>query len=574
MADTRNTTLTIAGMNLLAKTQQGKELHFSRVMMGDGKIPEGMNIKDMTEMVNPILKLPIGNIRLDGTGTSVMECILKNAELEQGFFARELGIFANDPDTGEEVLYAIRNTGDYSEYIPAATSGEVINFVYSVITVVGQSENVTVTIEEGIGGVSRAEFYGHINEKNPHPEFLKIGREVDEGKIIFVGEENNPRMLDRMTMKSMRKAILGGDASTIPELAGRMTQQELELANMAFALENYPNVIISSTEPLDPRVYWIYRPDAETSLTRELFSALELSNMVFYDDFDPVTEVDTLKTKVTAITAGSRTIGLESLDGIHPGEFLTVTDGLNSELVQVKASSKNDGVLRIVCKADIVHTYDLTKTYVYRTTAGLKNGSLLSAWHPGEEIIFDSKEFRADGIRKLAYAQGLVRHGKLIGTRIRASVTYNDEIQEREQVAVGIGTGARQTIQLPDERIDYTSIRMFANGTAVEGFSANTETSPAEVTLTAPAGASITASYKCNYTDEDWKEMDLVTVQDYGESGIVASKFEHSLAAGGTEKTRTCIKWRLEAVDDTAQPVRIYGVAAGWAKVADVEVGA
>ena len=143
MADTRNTTLTIAGMNLLAKTQQGKELHFTRVMMGDGKIPEGMNIKDMTEMVNPILKLPIGNIRLDGTGTSVMECILKNAELEQGFFARELGIFANDPDTGEELLYAIRNTGDYSEYIPAASSGEVINFVYSVITVVGQSENVT-----------------------------------------------------------------------------------------------------------------------------------------------------------------------------------------------------------------------------------------------------------------------------------------------------------------------------------------------------------------------------------------------------------------------------------------------
>ena len=43
MADTRNTTLTIAGMNLLAKTQQGKELHFTRVMMGDGEVPEGMD---------------------------------------------------------------------------------------------------------------------------------------------------------------------------------------------------------------------------------------------------------------------------------------------------------------------------------------------------------------------------------------------------------------------------------------------------------------------------------------------------------------------------------------------------
>jgi len=65
--------------------------------------------------------------------------------------------------------------------------------------------------------------------------------------------------------------------------------------------------------------------------------------------------------------------------------------------------------------------------------------------------------------------------------------------------------------------------------------------------------------------------MDLVTVQDYGESGMIASKFEYSLKDDETENTRVCIKWRLEAIDDTAKPVSVYGIAEGFAKVKDLE---
>lgn len=342
MADTRNTTLTIAGMNLLAKTQQGKELHFTRVMMGDGKIPAGMNIKDMTEMVNPILKLPIANIRLDGTGTSVMECILKNAELEQGFHARELGIFASDPDTGEEVLYAIRNTGDYSEFIPSAASGEVINFVYSIITVVGQSENVTVTIEEGIGGVSRPEFYDHVNEKNPHPGFLQVGGMVDNCVIVFVGEQNNPRRLERIKLDDLKTLILGDNASTFPIINGRISQLELELANIGI----------------------------QTMVKEEL----NLSNLFIYEDFQPANLIDDTATHVTAITAGSNTIAVESLAGITQGSWYWITDGILKEAVQVASMQNNDDLNRIITKTPIANTYNIPATMLYRSTAGVKDG--------------------------------------------------------------------------------------------------------------------------------------------------------------------------------------------------------
>lgn len=94
MAETvkRNTTLTLNGMNLHAKVQTDKPLTITRVMLGDGEIPDGFTAKEMTMMINPILELPVVDFRLDGVGTSVMDCEKKNADLEFGFFARELGV--------------------------------------------------------------------------------------------------------------------------------------------------------------------------------------------------------------------------------------------------------------------------------------------------------------------------------------------------------------------------------------------------------------------------------------------------------------------------------------------------
>jgi len=573
----RNTVLTKVGYDLMSRSIIGNKLDISKVVLGDGQVPPGISdVKDMTSVVKPKMTLPVAFRRVTGTGTAIIECELKNTELDVGFFASELGVYAKDPDTGDEVLYAYRNTSDYPDYVPAAGSGEVLNQIYSIIIVVGQIENVNVTITEGVGGVSRAEYYTHLSDVNPHPQFLQVDvNKVKNFKDVWVSN-GEQRRLQRIGKKEFQAEMLGGEASTIPELAGRTSQLELEVANMAFVMAdstNKPKRVISSTEPLDPTVEWRYRENAESSMSSELFSALDLSNMVFYDNFKPITEVNTLRVKVKAVTAGSRTVGLASLENVHPGESYTLTDGVNSEFIQVKSSSKNANVHRIVCKNDILHTYDLTKTYIYRTTAGLKNGKLLSAWHPGEEIIFKSKEFRRDGIRKLAYAQGLVRHSKLKGVKMRGFVSFLDEIIERKGVILGEGTGAKQTIPLPDDNIDYTTIKVYVNGVETESFDANTETNPAEVTLTVANGVSITADYKCNYNEEDWKEMDLVTVQEYGNSGMIASKFEYSLKDDDTENTRVCIKWRLEATDDTAEPVSVYGVAEGFAKVKDLEAG-
>ena len=555
----------------------GRPLRFTRAIFGSGDIPEGVeSLEEMEAVAEERMNLPWLRAAVVGDGTAKFIFLLDNTQVPApGFPIKEIGVMAEN-EAGEEILYNYTNFGNQYSWMPSPNGARIVSTEFSLSVVVGYTTKIEVTLDPSSSAFAlQSELLAHISDETAHPELPHYGNEVaslEDIKALWA--EGGDGKLHKTDLALLQKAILGGDASTIPKLAGRMTQQELELANMAFTLSGLPVVIVSSTESLNPAAYWVEDPSAESSTERELFSTLELSNMVFYDDYKrgDTDETDTISAKVKAVTAGSRTIGLESLAGIHPGEYYTLTDGLNSELVQVKSSSKNGDILRVVCKGDIVHTYNIEKAYLYRTTAGLKNGKMLSAWMPGEEIVTLSHEFRADGIRKLAYSQAMVRHGKLVGTRIRAFVTYLDEIVERENVAIGIGTGARQTVQLPDAAIDYTTIKVFVNGTETQDFDANTETSPAEVTLTAPAGASITASYKAGYTDEDWIEMDPATVQDYGETGMVATKFEHSIDAGGTEKTRTCIKWRLEAVDETAQPARIYGIAAGWAKASDVEV--
>ena len=555
----------------------GKGLHFSRAVFGSGMLPEDVeHMEDMESMVHEEMNLPWLRAVAVGDGTAKMVFYLDNSKVPApGFPIREIGVFAktSDDEDAEEILYSYTNFGDHYGWMPSPTSARVVATEFSLSIIVGYTTKITVDLDKELSAFALVtELEAHTEDKNAHPNLPHYGDDIVEpDKIENFWTEDGSGTMQKADLGVVQKAILGGDASSLPLLTGRLSQAEQEIMNLNMALLGFPHVIVSSTEPLDPTAYWLEKPDSESSLEGELFKIMGMSNMVIYDNFNPVTETDTLQVKVNAITAGSRTVGVESLSGIHPGSFYTITDGVSSELVQVKSSSKNGNVLRILVTADIAKVYNLDRTYIYRTTAGLKNGSLMSSfWHPGEEIVFEAKNFKADGIRALAYAESMIRHGKLSGVKIRSCVSFQDEVTEKKDVPIGVGTGSRQTIQLSDSGIDYTTIHVYANGAEIE-VDANTETTRAEVTLTAAEGAAITASYNCGLTDEDWREMDCVSVQEYGDSGIIATRFEYSLPEGETEKTRTCIKWVLDAEDDSAQPAMVYGAAAGWAKVATIK---
>lgn len=142
----RNLMLTTSGMILYAKAQQGKLLHLSRVAVGDGLLSGG------DSMVNrPSLKRERASFLIDyvhiAASNSAAEILttMRNDELEAGFYFRELGIFALDPDSGEEQLYLYDNAGQDGEYIPAASENVKVVERLKMIVRLENTPNVTFT---------------------------------------------------------------------------------------------------------------------------------------------------------------------------------------------------------------------------------------------------------------------------------------------------------------------------------------------------------------------------------------------------------------------------------------------
>ncbi|MCI9644630.1 MAG: hypothetical protein HFF97_07890 [Oscillibacter sp.] len=138
--------LTTSGMILYAKAQQGKLLHLSRVAVGDGLLTGG------DSMVNrPGLKSERASFLIDyvhiAASNSAAEILttMRNDDLEEGFYFRELGIFAVDPDSGEEQLYLYDNAGQDGEYIPAASENIKVIERLKMIVRLENTPNVTFT---------------------------------------------------------------------------------------------------------------------------------------------------------------------------------------------------------------------------------------------------------------------------------------------------------------------------------------------------------------------------------------------------------------------------------------------
>ena len=142
----RNLMLTTSGMILYAKAQQGKLLHLSRVAVGDGLLTGG------DSMVNrPGLKSERASFLIDyvhiAASNSAAEILttMRNDDLEEGFYFRELGIFAVDPDSGKEQLYLYDNAGQDGEYIPAASENVKVVERLKMIVRLENTPNVTFT---------------------------------------------------------------------------------------------------------------------------------------------------------------------------------------------------------------------------------------------------------------------------------------------------------------------------------------------------------------------------------------------------------------------------------------------
>ena len=152
------------GLALQAKAQTGTPLHFTRIAIGDGEL-QGQAPQTFNKLMSEKLSIEITKLTIGEDGTAKVGGSFNNSNLEIGFYYRELGLFARDPDNMEqEILYVYGNAGALADYIPAQGS-ELIEKKIDIIAIIGNATKVSATINSSLVGLGPEDL--ELHDKNP-----------------------------------------------------------------------------------------------------------------------------------------------------------------------------------------------------------------------------------------------------------------------------------------------------------------------------------------------------------------------------------------------------------------------
>lgn len=140
--------ITNKGSKLQVKAQTGVELVYTRVAMGEGSITTEV-ISELNSLINEIKSLDIERFKVLDNNKAVIKAAFSNSDVTTGFYFREVGVFAQDPDEGE-ILYCYGNAGDTAEYIPSSSGSDIVEKTIDITTIIGNAANVSAVINESL----------------------------------------------------------------------------------------------------------------------------------------------------------------------------------------------------------------------------------------------------------------------------------------------------------------------------------------------------------------------------------------------------------------------------------------
>ena len=339
--------LTVQGRNLIAKALTGKELLFTRAYVGDGVLRSGQDPAALTALISPKKELPIQSMNLTGAiGTAEVVLEMSNKNLTTGFFVREYGLFARDPDTQSEVLYAYCNKGSEANYLEGDNGTDQIAYSLSLVTVVDQAPNVTA----------------YITNTN---QYVTVSR-MEQRVMDLYAPYQNP----------------GGFWSFSSGDTERIRPATLEQTRYALWGD-------ADVTGLNARLERVEDALNQTLLELEILHDFPGYSHYLAEDFQNTNMLDTFESAVLSVMAGDDTIDCNPIDGMLPGSLYTVSDGINSEQVQVGSINIENGIQRIILKDRIQNTYVLENTQIFRTNAKIDantavgpNARLKISWEP------------------------------------------------------------------------------------------------------------------------------------------------------------------------------------------------
>lgn len=167
--------VTNIGKEMIAKSQNGQTLTFTRVALGDGLIDDDDDILSFKKVKNERLSANIAKWVDKQNGQFQIQFRVSNQEVETGFWQREIGIMAKI-DGGEEQLYAYATSGNGADFLYDKTT-PIDERIVNIDFVIGNAENVQVIVNGSIIYATIEDLENAIDEhnanENAHDNLIK-----------------------------------------------------------------------------------------------------------------------------------------------------------------------------------------------------------------------------------------------------------------------------------------------------------------------------------------------------------------------------------------------------------------
>lgn len=117
-------TITVKGRDLITSLIAGETIEFTRIVVGSGKVPDGVEPIDMEALVSPVAE---ATSTVPVVESNVLSMVVEyrndmNGGLTEGFWLNEFGIFAKT-ENSEEVLLYYATLGDSPQPVNAYKDG-------------------------------------------------------------------------------------------------------------------------------------------------------------------------------------------------------------------------------------------------------------------------------------------------------------------------------------------------------------------------------------------------------------------------------------------------------------------
>lgn len=148
MSDFADNHITDLGTALLARVMAGEGgLTFTRIVLGDGNMPDAQSPATMIDVVSPKAEASITKAAVSDGQTAVVGARFTNEEQDAAFTWRELGLYAEIEGDASDVLYSYGYTPE-GELIPAGTaSGTLVEKLVDIVTYVGDATEITAVFD-------------------------------------------------------------------------------------------------------------------------------------------------------------------------------------------------------------------------------------------------------------------------------------------------------------------------------------------------------------------------------------------------------------------------------------------